>query len=230
MALRPIYVPKLTAVGVEEKDIDFQWYPGMAVSQKQKSIASLHNAAEASGFSPLLEISSKSPTELGVKLSAFNLMITTKVHKKTFSVESAFQSGKVFERGGPFVDLLSKSSREAKKDIRLKESGRLVSFSFFGSKFPLKPRTTFYDWIYINALRQNENLAEEVLQFSGFTDIEFNPKKSINSQAHAAALYVSLYRNGSLDDAIKSPDSFLAVMKTVYPPTDDSRLIQDTLI
>ena len=102
-------------------------------------------------------------------------MITTKEKKRSFSVETAFQSSKVFEKGGPYIDLLEKTSRQAKK-----ESGNLIKFRFFNSEFSLKPRTYFYDWLYLNAIHQNEVLSDQVISYRGFTDIEFNPKKSIN--------------------------------------------------
>ena len=102
MAIRPVYVPRKDGkLGVEKRDIEFKWFPGMAKSQKQKSIASLHKEAEQLGITPLLEISSKSEDELGVKLSSFNLIIKTKIYKREFSVETAFQSSKVFQYGGP---------------------------------------------------------------------------------------------------------------------------------
>ena len=79
MAKRPVYMPQKNGrLAVTEKDIEFRWFPGMSKSQKQKSISSLHEAAERVGISPVLEISSKSEIELGVNLSAFNLYITTK--------------------------------------------------------------------------------------------------------------------------------------------------------
>lgn len=157
-------------------------------------------------------------------------MITTKKMGRSFSVETAFQSSKVFERGGPFTDLLDESSRSAKKDIRLKESGNLVEFRFFGERFPLIPRTLFYDWLYINALHQNEELADEVIQYRGFTDIEFNPKKSLNCQAYSAALYVSLRNSGMLRDALESPDTFKQVLSHEYDARDNTIIVQDTLI
>lgn len=87
------------------------------MTQKQKSILSLHkNFLEKYPQRRILEISTKSNNELGVKLSAFNLMIHT--NERAFSVESAFQSSKVFENGGPYTDLLNKSSKEA-NGIRL---------------------------------------------------------------------------------------------------------------
>lgn len=231
MAKRPVYVPKKSGnLGVSEIDVEFQWFPGMSKSQKQKSIASLHGAASERNISPILEISSKSEQELGVSLSAFNLLITTKKQKRTFSVESAFQSSKVFQRGGPYIDLLEKTSRNAKKDIRLRESGNLLRFVFFNTEFALKPRTLFYDWLYINALIQNEEAADQILKYSGFTDIEFNPKKSINCQAYSAALYVSLSYSSLLNDALESPSVFEEILSDVYAKREQNYQIQRALI
>lgn len=156
MAERPVYIPNISGTNlVKTQYVDFKWFPGMAIVQKQKSIESLHEAAKKLlNITNLLEISSKSKTTLGVDLSAFNLMITTIKYNKTFSVESAFQSSKVFEKGGPYLDLLDKTSREAKKDGRLQTSGRLKCFKFFGIEWGLEPQTAFYDWLYINALKK----------------------------------------------------------------------------
>lgn len=230
MAFRPIFVPNNETPGVIIKEIEFKWYPGMAVVQKQKSIDSLHSAAKELGFYPLLEISSKSKEQIGINLSAFNLEITTKIHKKTFSVETAFQGSKVFERGGPFIDLLDGTSKKAKKDIRLKESGNLIEFNFFGKSFPLKPRTYFYDWIYINALNQHTEIADIISEYKGFTDIEFNPKKSINCQAYSAALYVSLINTQYKNDALSSPEAFLELLESQYRERDEKLSIQGQLI
>ena len=114
------------------------------------------------------------------------------------------------------MDLFEKDSLSAKKDIRIKNSGNLVSFNFFNQSFPLVPRTYFYDWIYINALLQNSTFVESIVNFDGFTDIEFNPEKSINCQAHAVALYVSLVKNGVLEKAMKSPQDFLELCTQHY--------------
>lgn len=230
MANRPVYIPALNRVGVIIKDIDFTWFPGMSKSQKQKSVSSLHETANKLDISPILEISSKSELEIGLGLSAFNLMIITKKFNKSFSVEMAFQSSKVFEKGGPYTDLLEGTSWQAKKDIRLKESGNLIKFQFFSNEFTLKPRTLFYDWLYINALHQNEDLADQVLTYRGFTDIEFNPKKSINCQAYSAALYVSLRKAGVICEALESQESFIEVLKNEYEKRDGTLTIQTTLL
>jgi len=231
MASRPIFIPKNAGeLGASEKLIEFKWHPGMAKSQKQKSISELHVAAKAQGINRTLEVSSKSEDELGIKLSAFNLLITTKKNGNKFTVETAFQGSKVFCLGGPYKDLFGMNSLAAKRDIRLKESGSLLKFEFFGKSFPLEPRTFFYDWLYVNALVQNPLLAEEVLSYEGFSDIEFNPKKSINCQAHAVALYVSLTRNDVLHEALRSPNDFLKIFNTHYKNQDRNIGIQNSFI
>ena len=75
----------------------------------------------------------------------------------------------------------------------------MLHFTFERELFPLRPRTAFYNWLYINALGENPDLAEQILEFDAFTDIEFNPEKSINCQAEAAALFIALHGKGLLD-------------------------------
>lgn len=212
MAVRPVFFATCTEGLVKEVKIDFKWYPGLSISQKQKSIDALHLAVEVKFHDrKLLEISSKSKSDLGVKLSAFNLCFTTIKHNKCYSVESAFQASKVFENGGPYIDLLDKSSRDAKKDLRIRNSGRLLKFKFCGQEWPLNPPSIFYDWLYINALNKNSDLARDIIHYDGFTDIEFNPEKSINCQARSAAIYTSLYKIGVLDAALKSKEEFIQI-------------------
>jgi hypothetical protein len=140
MARRPVFHPVLSGSPfVQEVILDFDWHPGFAKSQAQKSIASLHAAALDRGLGPVLEISSKSDTALGVALSAFNLML--RLGNRTMSVEVAFQGSKVFEHGGAFHDLYSASSRDAKTDERIRSSGQLVGFNLLGEDWPIKPQT-----------------------------------------------------------------------------------------
>ena len=191
--------------------VDFTYYSGFALSQKQKSINSLHQAInEKFGFVDILEISSKSEIELGVQLSVFNLMITTKIKGKTFSVESAFQSSKVFEGHIQYLDLLEKSSKEAKRDPRLKNSGKVIGFNFYHQFLEIMPLTAFYDWLYVNALNSKPEYHDKLLQYQEFTDIEFKPEKSINYQAQLVALFCTLYRRNILDE-IKSQEFFLTL-------------------
>lgn len=217
MAERPIFVPVLSGPTlVRTWDIAFTWSAGMSVKQAQKSIDSLHEAAKQRiNVDEVLEISSKSKDPTGVKLSAFNLMINTKKYNQTFSVECAYQSAKVFEHGGPYKDLRDKTSREAKTDPRLKESGRLLKFQLFDIDWALEPKTAFYDWLYINALHNEPELADYVLKHRAFSDIAFNPERSLNCQAYSAALYVALHERGLLTDALGQKESYLESLKGV---------------
>lgn len=218
MAVRPVFVVSSEENCFVQKNIQFEFFSGFSETQKQKSILSLHNSFLSKHSNvKILEISSKSQNPLGIRLSAFNLMIENNNGNK-FSVESAFQASKVFEHGGPYRDLLSVSSKEAKKDIRLRNSGKLIAFKISGKTFKITPKTLFYNWLYINALNMHEDLTKQIIEYVAFTDIEFNPNRSINCQAQAAAIFVSLYRKGVLHEALKDIDSFERI---VYPKHND---------
>ncbi len=215
MAERPIFVPAPDdATLVREIFLPIKWHSGFALVQKEKNIEELHRAAKARGYSPLLEISSKSKSERGRHMSAFYMTVPTKDYGR-IKLELAFQGSKVFERGGPFNDLYLKGDKEigeAKRDPRLKESGPLRGFHFEGLDFPLEPKTTFYDWLYCSFLIEYRDWAVKLYDYAGFTDVEFNPYRSINCQARSAALFLSLMKRGQLDEAMKSPLDFIRVL------------------
>ncbi|MBY2973056.1 DUF6977 family protein [Rhizobium leguminosarum] len=215
MAERPIFIPSVDSPGfVKVVSFDIPFATGFAPVQKQKNVRSLHAAAAHDGYSPLLEISSKSEEKAGRHLSAFHLKVDTA--SGLIPLENAFQGSKVFEHGGPYIDLYQTDPRSAKRDPRLKDSGRLVAFELDGNEFPLQPSTVFYDWLYLNAIYPHrEWLRERIdgsMRYAGYTDIEFNPNKSINCQAKSCALFVSLTRAGLLDKAMNSAEGFIAFM------------------
>lgn len=163
------------------------------------------------GYDPILEISTKSDEKLGRHLSAFHLKVPSP--RGPIPLESAYQGSKVFERGGPFHDLYAANAREAKRDPRLKTAGRLIGFDYDGLHFPTEPKTAFYDWLYITAIFEHrEWLRSRLAKFAGFTDIEFNPERSVNCQARSCALFVSLMVAGLLDAAVQSPHAFIATI------------------
>lgn len=183
MAQRPAFF--IENGKVKKKNYNFEWFSGFSKEQKQRSIDSLHRAIKANDpNAKALEISTKGKISLGNKLSAFNLKIGGVL------LENIFQSSKVFENGGPYLDLLKLSPKEAKRDPRLRNSGKLVSFSYQGENFPLEPKSLFYDYIYLKAVKDSLSPVEikSILHYNYFTDIEFNPKKSINTQARSIAL------------------------------------------
>src|SRR5688572_1732239 len=129
MAERPVFLP--TPGGpelVREVSLPLTWHGGFAAVQKEKNVAALHASAAAAGYSPLLEVSSKSLEKLGRHLSAFHLRV--RVKQGDVPLECAFQGSKVFERGGPFTDLYDADPRDAKRDPRLQQSGPLRGFNF----------------------------------------------------------------------------------------------------
>jgi hypothetical protein len=192
--------------------IRFHWHPGLAPSQKKRNVVELHQAALARGLGPLLEISSKSELTVGQKLSAFHLKI--EIGDKEATVECAYQGSKVFERGGPYVDLYWKTSMEAKRDERLRKSGRLIEFQFEGKPYPTSPATVFYDWLYFKALYPHRDWLKRRDEWAGFTDIEFNPERSLNCQARSFAAFMALQKRNRLDEAVSSFQSFKSVMQS----------------
>ena len=207
MSVRPIFIPSIHKdTFVHSLDINFTWFPGFSKEQKQRSIKSLHEEAlKKDGVKNILEISTKSLDQVGIDASAFNLKLKPKNLAKA-SVESLYQGSKVFENGGPFIDLYQGSALAAKKDERIKTSGELIGFHFQGVDWGLND--FFYDWLYLMGLNQNPKLAKELLKFNAFTDIEFNPKKSYNCQAYTAALYISASLRGIELEEIQSPKNF----------------------
>ncbi|MCO5064310.1 MAG: hypothetical protein M9924_07810 [Rhizobiaceae bacterium] len=215
MAERPIFVPSSEDRGyVRRLDFDIPWAGGFAEVQKKKNIRSLHDAAKKAGYSPLLEVSSKSDEIAGRHLSAFHLRVMT--HVGDMPLENAFQGSKVFEHGGPYTDLYDVDPREAKRDPRLRGSGALIGFRFEGFDFPLNPTTVFYDWLYLNAIFPHrlwlKNRIDGEVKYDGFTDISFNPSKSINCQAKSCALFVVLMREDKLERYLETPETFIAAM------------------
>ncbi|MCQ0987186.1 DarT1-associated NADAR antitoxin family protein [Jiella marina] len=215
MAERPIFIPTTEEDGyVRRVDFEIPWAGGFAEVQKKKNIRALHDAARNVGYEPLLEVSSKSDEVAGRHLSAFHLRVMTNVGD--MPLENAFQGSKVFEHGGPYTDLYDVEPREAKRDLRLRDSGALTGFKFDGYDFPLKPTTVFYDWLYLNAIFPHrdwlKNRVDGEMRYDGFTDIEFNPTKSVNCQAKSCALFVSLMREDKLEQYLESPSVFMAAM------------------
>jgi hypothetical protein len=215
MAERPLFIPTPDSSRlVKELSLRITWHPGFAPSQKKKNIIELHDAAARAGYSPVLEVSTKSEEKVGQRLSAFNLKVHSAVG--VMPLEMAFQGSKVFERGGPYTDLYSvEDARDAKRDSRLKESGPLKEFRFESFSFPLEPKTVFYDWLYITALYEHRDwLRRHILKYAGFTDIEFNPERSINCQARSCALLVTLLKNDWIDEAVSSPAGFIKLLSS----------------
>lgn len=213
VAVRPVFIPKTEFPYFEMLEVSFPWSRGISRAQKQKNIIALHTAfTKITKGKQVLEISSKSFQSRGPELSAFSLDKYIPILHQAFPVECIYQSSKVFCNGGPYTDLLYVSPRQAKSDDRLYNSGEILGFQFLGTKYPAVPVDAFYNYLYISALLEHEDLADELVKYDAFTDIEFLPRTGINCQARAAAIYVSLRKLGRLDCACEF-DKFLSLFQ-----------------
>lgn len=199
---RPVFMPRVNSDNLVKTDmVRFERHVGFASRQKKKSITDMHQVIRKKyGFNQVLELSSKSGNKLSFPLSPLSLKLTDEQDGGQYSVENIYQASKVFEHGGPYLDLLTAPPRQAKKDERLTTSGELIGYNYFGMEWSLEPVTAFYDWLYVNALQQNPQLHEQVLQYQAFTDLEFNHKKSVHCAAYALAMFVALHKRDLLDN------------------------------
>lgn len=189
----------------DEEIVSFTYVKGMAFSQKVKNALSFHASIQQQfPDARILEISTKSSNELGVALSAFNLLLDGR------PVESVYHSSKVFEDGTCYDFLIDYSPRDAKRFVR--ENGRgdgaLKCYRYNGEDISLTPKTLFYDYIYIIALLQSPELSKALCDYDIFTDIEFNEKKGLNCQACACAIYSYMLRTGTVEKYMGSMAEF----------------------
>lgn len=211
-AVRPFFAVSGGECVFHEEDISFDWHSGMSWQVRQRSsdalAAAIVGAYGVRGVRScdILEVSTASHDyETGQRLSAMNLQYVDVGTDRMRSVESWFQSAKVFRRPdgrlcGPYRELLdlpagSKAKRyvDPHLDAKLRAAHRddglfnriqddiagaaFSHFEFFGEAFPTVPRSCFYDFLYASALSQPQNadLAERVMEYRIFTDIMFAP-------------------------------------------------------
>ncbi|TPR16283.1 DarT1-associated NADAR antitoxin family protein [Apilactobacillus timberlakei] len=199
----------------KKKILSYIWSnnPNKWLRNKQ-NIKHLHSmCSELFNDSNILEVSSYSNSKVGIAASAFNLKMKTT--KGIFTVEQLFQSSKNFKNHGTQEKLLDfNDPTEIKSCVRsLNNKDSIINFKLFDDKYPIEPKTFFYNWIYCNALRQHPLLARHIIQYSIFTDINFNFKYGINCQAESCSIFAALCRKHQLKAALKDKNSFL---KLVY--------------
>lgn len=208
---------------------------------------------QAAGLNPkeILEVSTASEDyETGQALSAINLQYEELETGRIYSVENWFQAAKVFEDGnteyGPYKELLDVKSPKRYLNLYLDKKtaaqftdnilfqriqqeirgANLVRFELGGKRYPLVPRSCFYDFLYVRALCQDRNadLAKRLCNYRVFTDIMFTPgtgkRRKFNTQARSCAIYVSLTKRELIDIAVEDIDSFIDVVG--YPSEDKS--------
>ena len=192
MAIRPIYISNIPEKPFIKRDIQFVWIKGMSYSQKCKRRDSMHEVvAKLYPIDKVLEISTKSNKELGVNLSALKLTVKYKSGNEE-TVEKIYQSSKVLD-----------------------ENNKIKEFKFNNTLFEKDPYSMYYDYIYMLGLYCHKEYWEDLNKYDIFTDIEFNPNKMLNTQARAAAIWNTLYRNNMID-IIESQDEFKKYYKSIF--------------
>jgi hypothetical protein len=217
VAQRPVFIPDPRGCLVDERLVEFKWHPGFALAQKQRSINALHQAASQLGLTPILEVSTKSPHPLGAQLSAFNLPIDSEELGERLPLEAAFQGSKVFSQTGQHPEVYQmRSGADIKSFVRTLDQEAVIGFRFGGRTWGPETKTAFYDWLYLRALTallaERPQLVAELGDFAGFTDIEFNPKRSLNCQARSCALFVALAGSDRLQQLVAHPDEFVETL------------------
>ena len=157
-----------------------------------------------------MEVSSKSPSELGKKLSALNLLITLSTGERV-PVECAYQASKVTSKcGGPHLDLLHVPPKEIKKDNRIVNGGEVLGYVLEGVPYA---KEFFYDWLYIKALVEN-GLENKISKFTTFSDIFYYNSTTGNSQAKSCAIAVGLQKAGYvLKTVTQSYSNFIKLIR-----------------
>ena len=195
MAIRPIYIStNIPDTPFMKVDISFEWIKGMSYKQKCKRRDSMLKAIanmKLYNIDSVLEVSTKSNKELGVNLSALNLTIPLK-SGKVKTVEEIYQASKILD-----------------------SNNHIKEFRFHNTVFEKDPYSMYYDYIYMLGLYMHKEYHEELSKYSIFTDIEFNPNKQLNTQARAAAIWNTLYRN-NMTKIIENQDEFKKYYKSIF--------------
>ena len=131
----------------------------------------------------------------------------TRPHVHEVSAEFTLHPGFSLKQEQRSVDSLHRSFLSAHPGARMLEvsGGSPLVLGAELSVFRLEPRTFFYDWLYVSALAGHPELVNELEHRAAFTDIEFNPKRSINCQAHSVALFQGIV-GGWRRDSLRPPD------------------------
>ncbi len=92
---------------------------------------------------------------------------------------------------------------EAKQDPHLQDYNlELIYFADRqGNKYPANPRNIYYDYMYINSLKNqlSKHEQEELTEYAGFTDIMLRWYGKVTScQAMSVAIFVGLLMSNNL--------------------------------
>ncbi|MCE5196660.1 MAG: macro domain-containing protein [Negativicutes bacterium] len=229
MSVKPIFISINRPPYCKTFEADFEYNKGLATAQKQKNIIAIHDVF--TGKYPgkqILEISAKATHPLGLALCAFQLEKQVPSLGKSIAIENIYQASQIFEKGGPFLEIYDLKPKTARKFAELKTNGKLIGFRYEDQQFPPEPKTGFYTFLYVNALMESKELAEQLLLYDAFTDIDFNSEKNVNSAARAAAVFVALSRLNLLEKA-QNYETFAALFRTPLPRKNENKQMTSSI-
>lgn len=167
MAKRRVYY--IESNKIRFTDFDIEWNHGFSIQQKQKNVRNFHVAISKYfnvQLNQILEVSTKSFDEIGKQLSSFNLKI--QINEGKFPLECIYQSSKVFANFlGEYQisEALYMNPKSAKVRLAKENHNYLIKFRCFGKDFPLEPKYLFYDWLYINAVKELPDLINYIFNY-----------------------------------------------------------------
>lgn len=199
-----------------EKTVYFPEIRGEQVHSMKKTLDTMLHAirAKESG-GEILEVSpygnavGKACTPWHLKMKADN--------GEEYPVAALYEAAKIFEDGGPYEDLRSKRPDEIFGDQRLRDAGSLMGFHFENEAFTTSPRHKFFDYLYIRALRDREDLHEALLKAEILTDVTYQMSRMYLSPARSVSYFISLYREGLLDKVLSSSEEFDHLYTLTFP-------------
>ena len=221
MATRTICFPISGYPYCREQPVTFTWIKG----SKRQNIRAVHDAVHTTDPDvSILEVSSASVQPEGEAVSSLRLLLRLDSVAQDVPISTVFEAAKVFEHGGPFVDLLTCAPSKVHKDTRLRTNGKLLRYSLEGSEYPIEPHPdSFFEWLYCRALKQFPEKAAQLSRYNAFSDIAAaaDSKKYYGDSSRAAAIYVGLAAAGKLP-CIDSYESFIAEVYTEPKPLPKS--------
>lgn len=208
MARRLYFIPKSSYQGlILEKSVYFPEIRGEKEHSMKKTMETMHHVirAQESG-GRILEVSPYGGA-IGKACTPWLLKLSTK-DGESLPVAALYEAAKVFEFGGPYEDLRNKRPESVLGDPRLKNSGDLMGFHFEKEAFTTTPRHKFFDYLYIRALKEREDLKEALLKAEIVTDITYQMSSMYLSPARSVSYFISLCKEGLLEEVLASSEAF----------------------
>ena len=195
MAERPVF--EVTTKGnafVKYHSIQFSWN---SRNNGDETISDAFiNRARKRFSNEVLDLSSNSKNELSKRISARHL-----------TIQKNDEEEKV-------IDIFNKSRLEVEEE---KEGGRFKvqqnAYEYEGEHWPSWPRSAFYDFLCVQALNQQEDVHEELLEYQLFSDLRSVAGMKNIYHAGSVALFVSLKKRNLLETALTSKQDFLKFSK-----------------